>query len=592
MGDEHVAPVAEIDPFLGRTVEGKYLVEELLGSGAMGSVYRARQVALDRHVALKVMSPALANDPSFVDRFHREARMASRLWHPNSVSVTDFGEAADGLLYIVMELVPGRNLDEIIQAEFPLGDARIVAILSQVLSAVAAAHDLGIVHRDLKPENLLVIRDVDDDGAPRDTVKVCDFGLARGLGVDVEELRGSVEMLPAGPTETTVGVVLGTPAYMSPEQASGLAPEKRSDLYAVGAMLYEMLTKEIPFERATLQETVLAHVNDVPRDPRLLAPDCSPALAAICLRALAKRPEDRPPNARAMRAAIQRALGNPDDESIATLDELRAPESIVPLPRRPSRPATDATTTLAAVAPAPSRSRSPLLLGLGALVVAGLVYAAARPRAHAPVELAVPPAVVTADEPARLPAQPTSAAATVEPSPPKGSPLPPVVVAARPTATSPRPSASVSVVQPEPAPPAPEPVVPIATVAAPAVPAVVAPPVVAAPPPYQPDRAAVTVTVAEVSGTSRKTIAALVGHVNVTDCYQSALRMLGRAEGGQGTVHLDIDEDGVITAATVKLPPALGEASGCIRARLLRQRLGRPPDTGSASSELSIQLTP
>lgn len=587
----------ELDPLLGRTIEGKYLIEELLGSGAMGSVYRARQVALERSVAIKVMSPALAKDASFVARFHREARTASRLWHPNTVGVTDFGEAADGLLYLVMELVPGQNLDTILQDELPLPDERIVAILAQVLSAVAAAHDLGIVHRDLKPENLLVVRGIDDDGAAQDIVKVCDFGLARGTGIEVEEDRSAVVPTLAGPTVTTVGLVLGTPAYMSPEQAAGLAPEKRSDLYAVGAILYEMLTKALPFERATLHETVLAHVNDPPPDPRTLVPDCNPALAALCLRALAKNPDERPPTARAMRAAIQRALAHPED-ALAALDDPRASESVYPtVPRTRSTAPNhvEATSTIAAETPAPRAPRRARWLILGALgLAAGTLYALARAPAAPRAEDVHAPTVTVAEAPPPAPSL-TTALATAEPvsAPPPVASAAEIVTTPRRATPTPAIRASASAVVPA----APEPVV--ATPVEPPPPPVIAPvppppapAPVAPPPPYVADAASATFTVADVSGTSRKTVAALVGHVTMVDCYRDALRALGRAEGGTGTMHLDIDEDGVITAATVKVPPALGAAGTCFRTRMLRQRLGRPPDTGSASSELSIQLTP
>ena len=171
---------------VGRSLDGKYVIEKLLGRGSMGAVYRARQTALDRTVAVKVMSAALARDGDFAERFHREAKAASRLAHPNSVGVTDFGEAADGLLYLVMEYVDGKNLDLVIQEEFPLGERRIANILGQVLSAVASAHDLGIVHRDLKPENILVLPSIDDEGLPADIVKVCDFGIA----VDDAQIMG------------------------------------------------------------------------------------------------------------------------------------------------------------------------------------------------------------------------------------------------------------------------------------------------------------------------------------------------------------------------------------------------------------------
>src|SRR5262249_47480170 len=153
--------------------------ESVLGAGAMGTVYKARQIALDKGVALKVMHRDLAEEPQFSARFQREAKAASRLDHPCSIRVIDFGQDTDGLVYLAMELVDGRDLLRVVTQDWPLSPLRIVDILSQVLSALGKAHELGIIHRDLKPENIMVIREVDDEGRVRDAVKVCDFGIAK-----------------------------------------------------------------------------------------------------------------------------------------------------------------------------------------------------------------------------------------------------------------------------------------------------------------------------------------------------------------------------------------------------------------------------
>src|SRR5262245_3759964 len=164
---------------IGRMLAQKYVIESLVGCGGMGTVYRARQLSLDKWVAVKVLHRDMANEPKFVARFEREALSSSRLDHPNSLRVLDFGEDA-GLLYLVMKYVEAQDLLALMNREWPLSDERVVHVLSQVLAALAVAHDDGIVHRDLKPENILVIAGADDDGLPVDVVKVCDFGIEIG----------------------------------------------------------------------------------------------------------------------------------------------------------------------------------------------------------------------------------------------------------------------------------------------------------------------------------------------------------------------------------------------------------------------------
>src|SRR6266576_6426920 len=164
------------DHLLGRTIAGKFAIESVISSGAMGVLYRARQVSLDKIVAIKVMHPALGSNDSFVARFHLEAKAASRLDHSNSIRILDFGEEPDGLLYIAMDYLAGRDLLDVINDDWPLPVPRTVDLLSQALSALAVAHDMGVLHRDLKPENIMVLRGTKDDGTPGEMVKVCDFG--------------------------------------------------------------------------------------------------------------------------------------------------------------------------------------------------------------------------------------------------------------------------------------------------------------------------------------------------------------------------------------------------------------------------------
>ena len=292
---------------VGSIIADKYVLLEQVGVGSMGSVYRARHTALERDVALKLMAPEVAHDRSFAARFRREAHAASRLAHPSSVLITDFGEEPDGLLYLVMEYVRGPSLEAMLERGVRLSERRTVDILSQVLSAVAVAHEAGIVHRDLKPANVLVVETTDDDGSPADLVKVCDFGVAslRDRAEVVGPSRSAA--LRPGRRLTLAGAVVGTPAYMAPEQASGGTQEPRTDLYSLGVVLFEMLTGRLPLWGDTLEETMRRQISAPAPSPREFV-DCTPALADVCLRAMAKRPEDRFESARAMRAALRAAL--------------------------------------------------------------------------------------------------------------------------------------------------------------------------------------------------------------------------------------------------------------------------------------------
>ncbi|MBX3219263.1 MAG: serine/threonine protein kinase [Labilithrix sp.] len=293
------------DPALiGRRVAGKFVVEAHLGGGAMGAVYRARDESLERKVALKVMHPAVAIDPSFVSRFHREARAASRLDHPSSMRVIEFGEEADGLLYIAMEYLEGRDLYRVIHEDWPLPEERIADVVLKALGAIAVAHDMGVIHRDLKPENIMILDRKDDEG--QDIVKVCDFGIAKITEKD--DSAPDAAPKTAGAKLTTAGVVVGTPEYMSPEQARGEKLDSRSDLYSMGIILYQLLTGRTPFLADTALAVVLKHITEAPEPPSVIYPGVHKGLEAVALRALAKAKEERFQSARDMRAALKAAI--------------------------------------------------------------------------------------------------------------------------------------------------------------------------------------------------------------------------------------------------------------------------------------------
>jgi tRNA A-37 threonylcarbamoyl transferase component Bud32 len=293
------------DPTLiGRTVSGKYKIEKFLGGGAMGAVYKARFAALEKNVAVKVMHRSIAVDPNFVGRFHREAKAASRLDHPNSMRVIDFGEEPDGLLYIAMEYVEGRDLYRVIHEDWPISNADVGDILMQALAAIAVAHEMGVIHRDLKPENLMMLRAKNDDERDAYVVKVCDFGIAKITEKDDEPKEGG----SGAQKLTTQGLVVGTPEYMSPEQARGEKLDARSDIYSIGVILYQLLTGRTPFTGDTPLAVVLKHITEAPAAPSVHYAGVHKGLEAVALKALAKDRNERYESARAMRNAIREAL--------------------------------------------------------------------------------------------------------------------------------------------------------------------------------------------------------------------------------------------------------------------------------------------
>ncbi len=253
-------PVASVP----RVVENKYRIEQLLGRGGMGAVYRARDMRLDRLVAVKVVRADLLGEPDARRRFRREAQIVARLQHPSIVSVFDYGTFSDGGAYLVMELVKGEDLRRVLQREGRLDPHRAVAILTSVCTAIDAAHREGVLHRDLKPENILL------PGGDT-TAKVLDFGVAKVMNERAEPVTGA----EAPTLMTAAGMLVGTPAYIAPEQFHGAAPDARTDVFALGVIAYEMLSGELPFGRGSLAEVVMAHARGVPPMP---LPVAAPAL--------------------------------------------------------------------------------------------------------------------------------------------------------------------------------------------------------------------------------------------------------------------------------------------------------------------------
>ncbi len=282
------------DDYTGRIIAGKYRVESLLGEGGMGKVYKATQLTLDKSVVLKLLRASLLSDTRTVARFQREAKAASRLNHPNSISILDFGQAEDGALFIAMEYVSGKDLHQVLASEGPLPEHRIVRIATQILSALNDAHTAGVIHRDLKPENIMVEQ---RRGEP-DFVKVLDFGIAK-----IQESDGS-----EGQALTRAGFVCGTPEYMSPEQARGVQLDARSDLYAIGVICYQCATNMLPFEADSAVALATMHLTQEPVPPRKRRTDThiSEEMEQLILRAMAKDPNDRPQSAEEFRRELQR----------------------------------------------------------------------------------------------------------------------------------------------------------------------------------------------------------------------------------------------------------------------------------------------
>jgi serine/threonine protein kinase len=263
------------DPLLGQILGDRYRILERIGTGGMGTVYRAEHVILRKRLAIKVLRPELSMDEGLVRRFQQEAIAASQVGQENIVDVTDFGRTPRGALYFVMEELDGVNLHQVLSEGGPLPLERALLILSQLCRALTAAHGRGIVHRDLKPENVILLRRADGS----DFVKVVDFGISK-TGRERHRL-------------TRAGMIMGTPEYMAPEQGAAATVDQRADIYALGVLAYEMLTGTLPFQGETPMATLLAHQTRAPEPPGRHRPDLPADLEALVLRALEKRPDAR-----------------------------------------------------------------------------------------------------------------------------------------------------------------------------------------------------------------------------------------------------------------------------------------------------------
>jgi serine/threonine protein kinase len=395
------------DPRVGTTLGGRYLIERLCGEGAMGRVYEARHVDIGRRLAIKVLHSSFRHSAEVVERFRREARAASKIGHPNIVDVTDSGTTPDGAFFFVMEFLDGVDLEKLIQLEGALPVERALVIAAQLCRALQAAHASEIIHRDLKPANVMLVNRKDDD----DFVKVLDFGISRNM-----DLEGSGDDIPGRRGLTRPDVAVGTPVYMAPEQAAGMRADALTDVYAVGGLLYEMLTATPPCTGDDVLTVLNKKATEDPVPIGKLRPELAADVQALVTRALSRRPKDRQPSMSALKDEVVRCLAAAQGAPTHAAPELRR----APNAETRARSSTERTRTL--------RPR-PWMIGAavgGFVGLMALVSYLRRPGQATPPEVAA-----TVEPPATAPPAIAPAA---------GTETPPVVVPVEPAHAAPLPA--------------------------------------------------------------------------------------------------------------------------------------------------------
>jgi serine/threonine-protein kinase len=349
-------PSAAAACYTGMTIDGRYVVESVLGEGGMGIVYLARHKVIGKKVALKILRRDFARQKEITDRFLQEARAASSIGNPHIIDISDFGELPDGSTYFAMEWLDGEPLSKLIDEHGTVPLERLVKIARQIADGLAEAHERGIVHRDLKPDNIFLVR----HGSDRDFVKILDFGIAK--------------VTNANSRETRAGTLFGTPHYMSPEQASGEAVDLRTDIYALGVILYELASGRLPFEGDNVMAVLTQHLYKRPATIRSLVQEghVSPALEAVILKALSKKPAERYQTMRELSQDLAKIeLGQMPDavaEMMARSASMFPPE-LFNFSGPPGSSAEPRAPNLA------RRFRTPVFVGLGALALGSLVIA-------------------------------------------------------------------------------------------------------------------------------------------------------------------------------------------------------------------------
>lgn len=418
------------DPLIGKTIDGRYKIERVLGEGGMGTVYEVRHTTLARSFAMKVLRRDLAEEGELAARFIQEAKATAAVRHPHVVSISDFGRLEDARPYFVMELLEGHTLSQLIKAGGPIPVARGARIVAKVSRGLSAAHASGVVHRDLKPENIVLL---DAQAAASGAGEDHALG-KKGSDEDVRVVDFGAAMLAGATRLTKAGIVFGTPHYMSPEQAAGNPVDHRADIYSLGVIMYEMFTGKVPFEGDTYMGVLTQHLYVRPVPPSKVLPASTlGALEAVILRALEKRPEERHQSMDELEEAVSRVLrlgsadttpspesqngarrappyGMADQLEPPTLEEIR--ESVAGFDARPRWPLRFMIAALAAAA-------------LAVLVAFWLRKSAQAPETNAPVlsvtETATTVASVAA--PAPVASVSTVASAATVPSPSTARPL-------------------------------------------------------------------------------------------------------------------------------------------------------------------------
>ncbi|HEY4394975.1 MAG TPA: serine/threonine-protein kinase, partial [Polyangia bacterium] len=417
------SPPAADDPLIGTMVSDRYRVIRKVGEGGMGAVYQAEHALIEKRIALKILFADLTRRSDLVMRFLQEAKSASRIGHENVIDISDFGQSPSGLVYIAMEFLEGQDLGKTLKAEKSIPWMRARPILMQITKGLRAAHGRGVIHRDMKPENVFLVQ----KEGKTDFVKVLDFGIAKVVSADDND----------GPRLTQTGMIFGTPEYMSPEQAQGHPPDHRVDVYAVGCIMYHMLTGAVPFTADSFMGILTKHLLEPVVPPRRRRPDLNipPAVEAVCLRAMEKERDKRWPDMDAFYQALGAADGVPFEPSNVFLAQESSKAASLKYPRLTDSNVAAARESKTAIAASPPTGtfddERPVRLGarsgLGAGVKLGIGVAAA---------VAVVLALVLALRGGHQAADPTAAASPRPPSAP--------VVAPPVPAPSPAPAAAAA----------------------------------------------------------------------------------------------------------------------------------------------------
>jgi tRNA A-37 threonylcarbamoyl transferase component Bud32 len=366
-------PVSQLPPpavdvnLTGQLLNNRYLIEEKIGEGGFGAVYRATQTQMNRKVALKVLHAKMARDPQVVGRFKREAQASSQLRAPHTVQVYDFDQSPEGVMYLAMEMLQGRSLHAILSIDGPLPPTRLVRVMDGIADSLGEAHGQGIVHRDIKPENIYL-----ENRPEPDFVKVLDFGIAK--------IVSGEGLAAGGPALTAAGQTLGTLEYMSPEQLMGAQLDGRSDLYALGIMSYELAVGALPFVCKTPGEMITAHLKSMPPPPSQVAParGIPPLLDQVILKLLAKKRDDRYRDTAELRGDLARlARGETGLPSAPPAPVAVAPPLVVAAAQPPRQaPATDRVAQLDhPLTPMPSARRGNLMLVVSVAVAVAAIVA-------------------------------------------------------------------------------------------------------------------------------------------------------------------------------------------------------------------------